>query len=100
MATLGVTDADVEAFFSKLSQGMVIERSDSVSNVFSLFPPETTSIVIVSQTCDVVLPTRPSVILAPIVTLSGTLARQAASREMPRYVQVPLRGDYSFADLA
>lgn len=43
---------------------------------------------------------RPTVILAPAVTLAGDESRLAARRELPRFVHVPRLGANTFADLA
>jgi hypothetical protein len=44
---------------------------------------------IVSQTCDVVLTTRTSVLVGKIVTLEGDEKRQAEDGKKPRYVRLP-----------
>lgn len=55
--------------------------------------------VLLSQTCDLVLPDRLTVVAAPLVRLSGETLRQAERGGRPRYVAVPAAGDDAFADL-
>ena len=55
--------------------------------------------VLLSQTCDLVLPDRLTVVAAPLVRLSGETLRQAKRGGRPRYVAVPAVGDDAFADL-
>ncbi len=84
--------------FSRLRQGHVFSSVESVSWM-EVFPDGTDSAVIVSQSCDVVLPKRESVLLAPVVTLTGEESRVAKRRDNPRYVHLPLTGEDKFADL-
>ncbi len=60
---------------------------------------EPRQLVVISQTCDVVLPKRPTVILADVVTLAGADRSQAATAANPRFVAMPLLGTSQFADL-
>ena len=56
--------------------------------------------VVVSQSCDVVLPNRENVLLAPLVELHDDgVKRGAQNRENPRYAIVPLDSETRFADL-
>jgi hypothetical protein len=55
--------------------------------------------VVVSQTCDVVLPKRPTVSLAQVVELDGTKRAEAATGTNPRLVPLPVLGEKYFADL-
>jgi len=55
--------------------------------------------VLLSQTCDVVLTDRLTVVAAPLVRLSGEILKQAAKGGRPRYVAVPAAGADAFADL-
>lgn len=57
-------------------------------------------VVVISQTCDVVLGKQPTIIVASVITLQGDRARQATRREMPRYIRLPMLGKDQFADLA
>lgn len=61
--------------------------------------PAPNGAVILSQTCDVVLPDRLTVVAAPLVRLSGDVLRQAVKGGRPRYVAVPAAGADTFADL-
>ena len=56
-------------------------------------------VVLISQTCDVVLPDRVNVQVAPIVQLEGDVAREARDGKRSRYVRLPQMGDGHFADL-
>src|SRR5262249_16389969 len=56
-------------------------------------------VVILSQTCDVVLPDRHTIVVAPLVRLSGDVLRQAVKGGRPRYVAVPAAGADTFVDL-
>jgi hypothetical protein len=56
-------------------------------------------VVILSQTCDVVLPDRLTIVAAPLVRLSGDVLKQATRGGRPRYVAVPAAGADAFADL-
>jgi len=91
-----------DAYFRTVSQGSVLTCPAARSDVLAVFPPDTTRIVVVSQTCDVVLPAdrRPTVHLAPVVNLVDGIAAQAKSGDMPRYVHLPQAGEDCFADLA
>lgn len=58
------------------------------------------SYVIISQTCDVVLPKRPNIILAVVADLTDPAERAAAAnRDNPRYLPLSSLGEYHFADL-
>lgn len=97
---MGAGTAEVEAFFKKIRQGNVFTLADANPTVSLLFPTGTAQVAVVSQTCDAVLPKRPTIILAPVVTLSGDLAHQAAHRAVPQYIPVPSLGENEFVDLA
>jgi hypothetical protein len=56
-------------------------------------------VVVVSQTCDVVLANRLSVQLAQRVRLGDREASEARDGKRPRYVHLPQIGDRDFADL-
>jgi hypothetical protein len=96
----GMTVTEMEAFFREVRQGHVCACPTNSPELFSCFPPGTTQAVVVSQTCDVVLPKRPTVALAPVVELTGDVAQQATRRENPRYVHLPLLSGDQFGDLA
>lgn len=55
--------------------------------------------VLISQTCDVVLPSRDTVQVAWCVRLTGAVAQEARDGKRPRYVHLPSLGDEFFADL-
>jgi hypothetical protein len=61
--------------------------------------PAPQGVVLLSQTCDVVLPDRRTVVVAPVVRLSGDSLREAGKGLRPRYVKVPDGEDETFADL-
>ena len=57
--------------------------------------------VLISQTCDIVRPDRPTAQLSPIVLLeNGDMAREARAGKRPRYVPLAEMGDEYFADLS
>jgi hypothetical protein len=55
--------------------------------------------VLLTQTCDAVLPTKPNVVLSPVAKLTGNSANEAASGRVLRYVPIPNLGPEYFADL-
>src|SRR5687767_4743179 len=54
---------------------------------------------LISQTCDVVLPNRPNVVVAAVAQLNRQDSREARAGKRPRYVHLPAAGDDTFADL-
>ncbi|TFD74873.1 hypothetical protein E3T54_13060 [Cryobacterium sp. Sr8] len=54
---------------------------------------------IISQTCDIVLSSRPNVIVAKVVQLPAADAKQATEGFRPRYVGLPDGGECMFVDL-
>ncbi|OBF96449.1 hypothetical protein A5790_05315 [Mycobacterium sp. 852002-51152_SCH6134967] len=81
------------AFFKNVRQG----------HVFTLRTEEDGSdperFVVISQTCDIVLSKRPTVILARVVELAGSERANAATETNPRLVPLPCLDDKHFADL-
>lgn len=62
--------------------------------------PDTVGAAIISQTCDVVIASRPHVQLAPIVQLDDENERnQALTGKRPRYIHLPTSGSSHFIDL-
>jgi len=61
--------------------------------------PTPEGVVLISQTCDIVLPDRLTIAAAPLVRLSGDTLQQASRGKRPRYVAVPAVGADAFADL-
>jgi hypothetical protein len=57
-------------------------------------------VVLLSQTCDLVLPGRSTVQVSPLVELSGTVATEAALFRRPQYGPVPGAGPNSYADFS
>ncbi len=55
--------------------------------------------VLISQTCDVVQPSRPTAQVARRVQLAGSPAAEARNGKRPRYVALPACGPDDFADL-
>lgn len=56
--------------------------------------------VVISQTCDVVLPKRPTITVARLVEPTGADLSVAASGDTPRYVALPAAGEGVYADLS
>lgn len=61
--------------------------------------PAPLGVVLVSQTCDVVLPGRPAVQVARRVRLPDAQAAQARDGKRPRFAHLPQLGQNDFADL-
>jgi len=59
----------------------------------------TNGVALVSQSCDVVLPHRPNVQVAPIVELAESDARAARDGKRSQYAHLPQLGDTAFVDL-
>jgi hypothetical protein len=64
-----------------------------------IYRPTPEGVVLLSQTCDIVLADRFTVVAAPLVRLSGDTLRDADKGKKPRYVLVPQLGADAFADL-
>lgn len=56
-------------------------------------------VVIISQTCDLVLKNRSTVQVSPLATLPSDIAKLARSGKIPQYVHLPELGDFKFANL-
>lgn len=82
----------VASFFRKIRQG----------HVFSAAGPdgEPEQLVVLSQTCDVVLAKRPTVTFAKVVTVAASDQSAAMAGAMPRYVRLPSLSGYLFADMS
>jgi hypothetical protein len=80
-------------FFKNIRQGHVFTITTEVDGANSQ------QFVVISQTCDVVLPKRPTVILARVVELDGAKRTQAATETNPRLVPLPCMDDRHFTDL-
>lgn len=89
-----------EAYFRTLGQGSILHRDATNAVAFDVFGEECEVVAVVSQTCDVVLTKRPTILLAPVVELFGDDHRKARRRDNPRYVHLPGHGEIYFADLA
>ncbi|MYS60813.1 MULTISPECIES: hypothetical protein [Streptomycetaceae] len=61
--------------------------------------PTPQGVVLISQTCDIVQPTKAYLQVAPVVRLQPQQVKPAAKGAMPRYVAVPAVGVDAFADL-
>lgn len=84
-------DASLAAYFAGIRQGHVltVAGTDGVEE----------QLVVISQTCDVVLPKNPTVTLAKVATPTEDALPRARAGAMPRYVRLPkLDGDL-FADM-
>lgn len=93
-------EGDPNAYFSNVRQGHVFAYKADPEGWASAFPDNTEAVVVVSQTCDVVLAKRETVILGRVTTLAGDEARIARRRDNPRYVPIPLAGNDCYVDLA
>lgn len=89
-----------EAYFRTIGQGSILHRGSANAEALDIFGEECEVVAVVSQTCDVVLAKRPTILLAPVVELSGDDHRAARRRDNPRYVHLPGHGEVFFADLA
>lgn len=82
-----------DEFFKSIRQGHVFtvgpQTDGSASEMF----------VVISQTCDIVLSKRPTVVLARVVELTGAERSQAATETNPRLVPLTRLGANYFADL-
>jgi hypothetical protein len=100
---LGVVDEVTTKTLSAYRQADVLAGLDSVTVVGpdgSQVPvPAPLGVVLVSQTCDVVLAGRPAVQVARRIRLSADEARDARDGKRPRYAHLPQIGDRDFADL-
>lgn len=84
-------DASLAAYFAGIRQGHVltVAGTDDVDE----------QLVVISQTCDVVLPKVPTVTLAKVATPTEDALPRARAGAMPRYVRLPkLDGDL-FVDM-
>lgn len=88
-----------ELYFQSLQQGSVLHRSEDNARAFTLLGEDCHAAAVVSQTCDVVLPKRPTVLLAPVVELHDEELRRARRRDNPRFVQLAQYGESRFADV-
>lgn len=80
------------SFFASVRQGFIFEVLDSGDGVRSL--------AVISQTCDVVLPKRPTITFCRVVTLEGDDLKQAQTGAVPRFAKLPEHGSDQFADLS
>jgi hypothetical protein len=86
-------DDSTESFFEAVRQGHVfVVPSSSIADASS-------QLVAISQTCDIVLRKRPTIVLADVVELDGAERSEAAKGANPRYVPLPSLGVGYFADL-
>jgi hypothetical protein len=88
-------------FFKNVRQGHVFSVTTEVGRCrFRSGRAESQQLVIISQTCDIVLPKRPTVNLARVVELDGSERAQAATGTNPRLVPLPFLDESHFADLS
>ena len=80
--------AKVNNFLKDLRQGCVFSRAKGCKEVFSFFSDSVEQVVIVSQTCDVVLAKRPSITFAAVKQIYGGEALLAKNRDNPRYIYI------------
>lgn len=83
----------VEEFFRQLRQGHVLSVETEGESTGAK------QLAVISQTCDVVLSKRPTVVVAPVITLTGTARSQAATGTNPRLIPLPHVSDSYFVDL-
>jgi hypothetical protein len=97
-----VADPDERSaeFFKNIRQGHVFSITTEVGRCrFRSARAESQQLVVISQTCDIVLPKRPTVNLARVVELDGSKRAQAATGTNPRLVSLPFLDESHFADL-
>jgi hypothetical protein len=82
-----------EEFFKNVRQGHVFTVKTEVDG------SDSERFVVISQTCDIVLSKRPTVILARVVELAGSERANAATATNPRLVPLPCLDNKHFADL-
>lgn len=80
------------SFYAPVRQGFIFDVPDSGDGFRSL--------AVISQTCDVVLPKRPTITFCRVETLAGEALKQAETGASPRYVSLPAHGSDKFADLS
>ncbi|MBF4623085.1 hypothetical protein [Clavibacter sp. VKM Ac-2872] len=88
--TENVSFEDMGRYFADIRQGDIFELNASLRDDFGA------EAVAISQTCDIVLNNRPTVLLAGLCTLTGSQAAQARRRDSPRYIHLE---DETFVDL-
>jgi hypothetical protein len=87
-------------FFKNVRQGHVFSVTTEVGRCrFRSGRAEPQQLVVISQTCDIILPKRPTVNLARVVELDGSERAQAATETNPRLVPLPCLDESHFADL-
>lgn len=87
-------------FFKSVRQGHVFSVTTEVGRCrFRSGRAKSQQLVVISQTCDIVLPKRPTVNLARVVELDGSERAQAATETNPRLVPLPCLDESHFADL-
>ena len=103
VAELGILDAATTRTLTAYRQADVLTDLNSVSVLGpagSQVPvPAPLGVVLISQTCDVVLAGRPGVQVARRIRLPLDEARDARDGKRPRYAHLPQLGDRDFADL-
>lgn len=97
-----LAEPDAEAL-KAFRQGDVLETLVKVEVLGpdgdGIMVPTPLGVVLVSQTCDVVLPNRAAVQIAPHVRLPASAADDARDGRRPRYAHLPQLGACDFADL-
>lgn len=103
VSELGSLDAEGAGALAAYRQGDLLEGMTSVHalgpNGTPVQVPAPLGVVVISQTCDVVLADRPAVHVARRIRLSDAHAREARNGKRPRFVHLPQVGDRDFADL-
>lgn len=98
----GLTLPAPESVFScdTLRQGDVLTLQEiSVVSAEQKTFPTPYGMALISQTCDIVLGTRPNVQVAAVVLLTGDKAKQARDKSQSRYVELPYYHPNAFIDL-
>lgn len=103
VSELGSLDESTTKALAAYRQGDLLEGLDSVHVLgpdgHQVPVPAPLGLVLVSQTCDVVLPGRPAVQVARRIRLPVNDARDARDGKRPRYAHLPQIGERDFADL-
>jgi hypothetical protein len=99
---VGTDLAAVAAPWKMMRQGDIIEVPEilKVTSLDRISGADAGAVVVISQTCDIVLDSRPNIAVARLVRLTGDLEREALAGMQPRYVHLPNSPDAShFVDL-
>jgi len=103
VSELGTLDAETARTLASYRQGDLLEGLTSICAVGPtggpIQVPAPYGVVVVSQTCDIVLADRTAVHVARRMRLTDPHAREARDGKRPRFVHLPQVGEHDFADL-